>query len=85
MPPEVLLQSSRAKDTDAIVPAPERGIGDDDGWLWGDVLSRYSDDVELFSNPHMRVLVCLGKLRECLFSADVFLPEFLSETPKSFG
>jgi len=84
MPPDVLLEFRRTKHTDTIVSAPEGGVGDDDGWLRKNVLSRYNDRVELFSYPYMRVFVCLGKLCERLLPTDVFFPEFLSETTQSF-
>ena len=76
VPPDVLRKRPGTEHTDAVLPAPEGGVSDDDGRMRNDLLSRYNDRVELFAYPDVRAPVLLCELLERLLPLNVFLPNF---------
>jgi len=84
VPPDVLRERPSTEDADAVLPAPEGGVGDHDGRVWSDFRSRRHDGVESIAHPDVRVSVLPGELPERLFFFDVFLPEFSAHSGIAF-
>jgi len=53
IPPNVLGEWPGTENADAIVPAPEGGVGDEDGRVRYEILFWNRDGVELFAYPDM--------------------------------
>ena len=77
LPPDISFQAPWTEYTDAITPAPESRVQNNDGWT-GCKIYMFFDlvIVKLPADPYMAFTVSRSKFQESLLASSVFFPDF---------